>query len=171
MSLLNGKFILNKSVRLFAIMISLVGATSAYSQTLLAENEDAFIVKVDRGFFSRNTPENIHAAKRKGWAFVIAKSKEMGCTHLGGIHTTWVNDRDALLRGSLAMPRFNTSWMWERPGGGFVQVMESPQHLVDFDAEDGDGFACSRGAPTRAGQWFKDIATLERELRFEKLID
>ena len=152
-----------------AATLLVLGDVSA--QTLIAENKDAFVVKVDRGFFFRRTPQNVNEVKRKGWAFVMAKSKEMGCTHLAGISTTFVTDFTAHLRGSLAMPIFNTYWMWERPGGGFVQVTSSPKDLVEFDPQYGSGFACSRVAPSLAAEWFKEIGTLERELRFEDLID
>lgn len=149
---------------------AMIASFSTLSQTIEVENEDAFIVKVSRGFFSSNSPESRHERKRKGWSLVMAKSKEMGCTHLAGISTALSQDLKALIRGSLVPSRMNASWDWTRPNGGIINVMEKPQHLVDFDYQ-GSGFACSRGEPQTAVRWFRDMATLERELRFEELID
>ncbi|TXH51503.1 MAG: hypothetical protein E6Q87_01480 [Cellvibrionales bacterium] len=159
------------TMKSIAIAITLILAVNvSYGQEIEAENEDAFIVKVGMGFFTRNTPENRHEINRKGWAFVMAKSREMGCTHLGGISTALVSDLKALLRGTLERPQFNTWTYWERPNGGLISLTSSPQSLVDFSRHS-RGFACSRGEPTTAAERFKDIATLERELRFAELID
>lgn len=144
----------------------------AQAQTIVAENEDGFVVDSTLGMFSFGSKSAQQNANRKGWTLTIETAKRKGCTHLAQIGTLYkTEDAHRAIRGSLSPSRYNASFEWKRPNGAYVQVHTNPVGMADVFYIAPRAFMCAKEQPTTAAQFFMTIEQVEKELHFQELID
>ncbi len=165
---------MKKIIGLMIVFLNFTCVGVVNAQKIIAENEDAFAIKIEVGFFARNTAANRHEANRKGWLLTMNTAKAKGCTYLGGLGNFFSgDDPNTEIRGGKSISAVHDAFVWKRGNGAKLSLSESPRHLIDFFQSHVEfvGFVCSKGAPTMNSRLFMSLDNLENELRLAELID
>jgi hypothetical protein len=174
----------SKKVFLISIFSTILAAQTAHGQSVLAQNEDAFVIShmrtsVAAGVFSAFTfglggmlEANPTTKQKRKWAKVIEVAKASGCTSLA-VASEHHDDPDIAIRGTAdtkGRPTYlrsngaNFHYADPYDNGGYWSTVK-----VAFESLN-TMFICARN-DTGLHKSFKTVAQLEKDLKLEGMLD